>query len=273
VETSKKLPRLGSEGDKIERDHWGHMRKLIPHYEMFWQRYVYPLRATGSIWFREDVDSDLESIAIASYSTYAALARARRRIYSSHERYQYLEELYAAVQRSAEIGVKLSNQFITFHRTMTRDPSPVSAGPLEEFQEHRLKRYRNLLHDAMLAMPKDEHGRRLIPKPEYIEKYRLWTTVMYDLSPAEFVVAGDQIKDDFRATCSLLQEAWKNMSDAYEDLLGHSEFKTALSKGRDVTDSMATAPASGSFFLGASSAGCQPTSGAFTVTELKTRKM
>jgi hypothetical protein len=41
---------------------------------------------------------------------------------------------------------------------MTRDPSPVSAGPLEEFQEHRLKRYRNLLHDAMLAMPKDEHA-------------------------------------------------------------------------------------------------------------------
>ena len=161
-----KHPHLASAGDKTERDHWGHMRKLVPHYETFWQLYVHPLRATGLIWFRQGLDSDLENLAIASYSTYAVLARARHRIYSRHEGYRYLEELYSAVQRSAEIGVKLVNQFAGFYSRVTGHPCSTSAGSLEAFIARRLKRYRNLLHDEMLAMPKDERGRRLIPTPD-----------------------------------------------------------------------------------------------------------
>jgi hypothetical protein len=270
VQERSRLPRLASDGDKTERDHWGHMVTLVPHYETFWQRYVHPLRANGSIWFRQGLDPDLENIAIASYSTYAALARARERIYSRHEGFRYLEELYSLVQRSAEIGVKLVNYFAVFHSATARRPCPVSAGSLEEFISDRLKRYRNLLHDEMLAMPKDEHGRRLIPKPDHIDKYRRWTTVMYGFCAAEFAGASEQVRNDFRATCSLLEEAWKGMSDLYEDLMPLTAFKAALSKGRDAPGLMATAPASGAFFLGASSAGCQPTSGAFEVATIET---
>jgi hypothetical protein len=265
----QKLPRLASAGDKTERDYWGQMRMLVPHYETFWQRYVHPLRAKESIWFRQGVDSDLESIAITSYSTYEALARARHRIYSRHEGYRYLEELYAAVQRSAEIGVKLVNQFAGFYSGVSGCPCSISAAPLEEFIDRRLKRYRNLLHDAMLAMPKDERGRRLIPTPDHIDQYRLWTTVMYDFSPNDFVVAAEQMKGDFRATSSLLEEAWKAMSGAHEGLISHAEFKAAICKGWDMPTPMATAPASGAFFLGASSAAGQPTSGAFIMPKIR----
>ena len=253
MERSKGLPKLTRLGDKTERDHWGHLRKLVPHYESFWQSYVYPLRARESIWFREGIDRDLEEIAIANYSTFAALARARHRIFSKHEEYRFIEEHYAAVQRSAEIGVKLVNHFSSFFKNITGTRSPVVAGPLERFSDERLKRYRNLLHDAMLATPKDDRRRRLIPRPDYIDHYRLWTAVMYDLQREHFIPATDQIRSDFLATCSLLEDAWKGMSDVFGDLNLKPAFGKALSKGQDRLPVLAAPPASGALFLGASS--------------------
>jgi hypothetical protein len=84
------------------------------------------LRSEGSIWFRRAVDSDLETIAIASYSTYAALARARQKIHSDHEQYRYVEELYGHLQRSAEIGVKLIRSFNSFYEAVTHRRSSLS---------------------------------------------------------------------------------------------------------------------------------------------------
>jgi hypothetical protein len=254
MDRSKGLPKLASLGDKTERDHWGHLRKLVPHYETFWQCYVYPLRARDSIWFREGIDGDLEGIAIASYSTFGALARARHRIFSKHEDYRFIEELYAAVQRSAEVGVKLVNQFSSFFKNVTGTRSRVVAGPLEQFKEERLGRYRNLLHDAMLAMPKDDRRRRLIPRPDYIDHYRLWTAVMYNFEREHFIPATDQVRSDFRSTCSLLEDAWKGMSDVAGALRLKPKFGEALSKGQDRPSLLAVPPASGALFLGASSA-------------------
>lgn len=259
------------EGDKTERDHWGHMRRLIPHYETFWQLFVYPLRAEGSIWFRDRVDDRLEGIAIASYSTFAALARARHKIYVDHEQYRHVEELYAALQRSAEIGFKLTQHFTAFysaiagHCTFSSDSSEA----LRRFKGERLKRYRNLLHDAMMPIPKDARGRRLIPLPDSIDEYRSWTRTRYAFRPERFVVAADQLKRDFLSTCSHLEETWKAMSAAHQDLAASPAFGAALSKGHHVPGPIATARTSGAFFLGASSAECQPTSGAFAASGLE----
>jgi hypothetical protein len=239
------------------------MRLLVPHYETFWRLYVFPLRSSTSIWFRNGVDAQLEDIAIASYSTYASLARARQKICTRPEEFRFLEELYAAVQRSAEIGVKLLNQFAAFYTALRHRPSSASSAPLEQLIEGRLRLYRNLLHDAILAMPKDDHRRRLIPKPEYIDQYRRWTTVMYGFTRSHFVVAAEQLRNDFRATCSLLEEGWKRMSEASDDLKDLPEFEAALSKGSDGPALLYTPPTSGAFFLGASSAAPQPTSAAF----------
>lgn len=268
-----KVPRLAKVGDKTERDHWGHMRTLIPHYETFWQLFVYHLRSDGSIWFRDGVDSSLEGIAIASYSTFAALARARHKIFVDNEQYRHVEELYAAIQRSAEIGVKLMQQFAAFYAALASRSPAFSAEPLQGFIDDRLKRYRNLLHDAIMAMPKDSRGRRLVPLPDSIDEYRSWTKTMYSFRPECFVVAADQLKSDFRATCSRLEENWKMMSAAHQDLVVLPAFQAALSKGRHVPQLMAAPPASGAFFLGASSAGGQPTSGAFAFPGTKPRTM
>jgi hypothetical protein len=251
-------PQLSRLGDKVERDHWGHLRKLIPHYETFWQTYVYPLRSKGSIWFRRAVDSDLETIAIASYSTYAALARARQKIHSDHEQYRYVEELYAHLQRSAEIGVKLIHSFNSFYAAVTRRRSSLSTQPLEAFIDDRLKAYRNLLHDPMLSMPKDERGRRLVPKPGCLASRKAWTSVMYSFSREDFVVASLQLKDDYRATCSHLEEAWKMMCGLSSELTQKAEFQGALAKGFDCPELLAVPPTSGAFFIGASSAVAQP---------------
>ena len=90
---------------------------------------------------------------------------------------------------------------------------------------------------------------------------------MYEFSPGHFVVAADQIKGDFRATCCLLEEAWKAMSGAYGGLMSRAAFEAAISKGWDVPSFMTTLPAPGAFFLGPSSAAGQPTSGAFVMPE------
>lgn len=143
--------------------------------------------------------------------------------------------------------------------------SPVSAAPLEQLIDGRLRQYRNLLHDAILAMPKDDQRRRLIPKPEHIDQYRRWTTVMYGFKPSHFVVAVEQLKSDFRATCSLLEEGWKRMSGASVDLKDLPAFQAALSKGSDGPALLYTPPTSGAFFLGASTSAAQPTSAAFVL--------
>src|SRR5579864_6855861 len=87
-------------GDELEKTNWGHFRGLIPHYEQFWQMHVYPLRVPGSIWFRDGLDPEFEMLAIANYSTFAALCRARHKIHTQHEEYKYVEELYGHLQRA-----------------------------------------------------------------------------------------------------------------------------------------------------------------------------
>ncbi|MHB2007854.1 MAG: hypothetical protein ACYCOX_07380 [Acidobacteriaceae bacterium] len=210
-------PRLQRFGDKTERQYWGRLRKLVPHYEAFWQLYVVPLRAPGSIWFRPDLDATVETIAITSYSTFSALGRAYEQVYSNKEGFRHIEEVYMAIQRSAELGVKLVNAFVLLERDLRHTAGTLSASQLEEFIENRLSKYRNLLHDAILPMPK-EQKRRKIPKPDRIDQYRLWTRVMYHYDDDDFVFASDQVKYDFRATCSRLEDAWKSMCLRYETL-------------------------------------------------------
>ena len=244
------IPRLQRFGDRIEQAHWGHLRKLVPHYETFWQLYVLPLRAGDSIWFQDGIDPQIETIAIANYSTFAALGRARHKIFSDHEHFRHVEELYMAIQRSLELGIKLINEFGRLEATLLHSKSCVSASPLEQFKERRLSAYRNLLHDAILAMPK-EHKQRLIPKPDKIDAYRRWTHVMYHFDRKDFVLASTQVKKDFRETCSLLEDAWETMCDRHEQLTEVLPFSRTLPFPLTSGASLAGPPApSGDFYIG-----------------------
>ena len=204
----KDAPRLQRFGDKTEQQYWGRLRKRVPHYEDFWQLYVLPLRAPGSIWFREDIDEKWETIAIASYSTFSALGRAYEQVHTNKDRFRHIGEVYMAIQRSAELGVKLVNAFAAVNGGPLLSANSSVASELEEFIENRLSKYRNLLHDAILSMSKAER-RRMIPKPDRIDEYRLWTRVMYHYNEDDFIFASEQMKNDFEATCSRLEDAWK----------------------------------------------------------------
>lgn len=217
-------PSLAKKGDEIERGYWGHLSKQIPHYELFWRYHVFPLRVPNQIWLRDELDPLFEAIAITNYSAFVSIGRARQKIFINHENYKFVEEHYAALQRCCELGIKLIQRFDDLYESLTGQHSGVSGAKLEQFIDGRLDAYRNLLHDEMISTPKDERRRRLIPKFEKIDAYRLWSTVMYHLDRSDFVVAADQLKNDFKATCSHLEDAWKEMCGASQAILDNKEY-------------------------------------------------
>jgi hypothetical protein len=188
-------------------------------------------------------------MAIANYSTFAAVARARHKIYSYSERFKYPEEQYAALQRALEIGEKLRQKFGKLYVDNTKKPCLVSGAEINNFVDTSLRPYRNLLHDEMLAKPKDSVGRRLIPKRAMIDKYRNWTSVMYEMYPGDFVLASDQLTADFLASCSRLENLWNELCVASEALCRSQEYRDRLERGRDHSRST-TVSVSSPFSLG-----------------------
>jgi hypothetical protein len=258
----KDAPRLQRFGDKTEQQYWVRLRKRIPHYEDFWQLYVLPLRALGSIWFREDIDEKWETIAIASYSTFSALGRAYEQVQTNKDRFRHIAEVYMAIQRSAELGVKLVNAFASVNGGPLLSANSSVASELEEFIENRLSKYRNLLHDVILPMPKAER-RRMIPKPDRIDEYRLWTRVMYHYNEEDFISASEQMKNDFEATCSRLEDAWEAMCLRRDSLSrGESPLIVNVSKLALLTmpagSMVGGPPASGDIYLGSDSDRLKP---------------
>lgn len=245
-------PSLMQNGDTDEREEWPSLGSLIPHYQTFWIKYVYPLRAVGSIWIKRGLDPRFERLAIASYSTFKTLARARRKIFDDHEEYRHVEELYMHLQRAAEVGVKLVKQFCDIETAFLGKQWSVRVAPIENFIESRLNSYRNLLHDALLAVPKGERG-RMIPKPDKLLVYADWSRVMFDFNDDDFVAAESQVKNDFYGTASILEGAWKEMSERYDALARHAPFLSALRQGVSEPPPSTSVPfgASGMFFVGA----------------------
>jgi hypothetical protein len=252
-------PSLRKFGDKTERQYWDRLQRFIPHYEVFWQTYVVPLREEDSIWFREDIDPLLETVAIASYSTFLALGRAHQQVYANREGFRHIEEVYMAIQRAAEVGLKLIDAFLKLQEKYSRSHPLKSRVALNDFIKIRLSKYRNLLHDAILPMPKEEK-RRKIPKPDKIDNYRLWTRVMYHYNDDDFIVASDQAKDDFIATASRLEDAWKEMCALYESFqnrLGPSIFHVTQETAFEGS-MIGGPPASGTIYLGSDAMPSKP---------------
>src|SRR5438128_1402333 len=50
--TTRHKPLLAREGDRTERDYWGNLSHLIPHYQIFWREHIFPLRQTGQVLLR-----------------------------------------------------------------------------------------------------------------------------------------------------------------------------------------------------------------------------
>lgn len=252
-------PRLQRFGDKTEQQYWGRLRRFVPHYEEFWQLYVVPLRAHDSIWFRRDIDPHGERVAIANYSTFAALGRAYEQVFANKDGFRHIEEVYMAIQRAAEVGMKLIEAFVALEEHLLKRPSTLSTVELDRFIKDRLSRYRNLLHEPILPMPKQDR-RRKIPKLDRIDDYQLWTRVMYDYNDDDFVYASVQAKGDFAATCSRLEDAWKEMCSRYSSL--HRARKPLIFDATQnvilQVSQVGGPPASGDIYIGSDSEHAEP---------------
>jgi hypothetical protein len=214
---------LLTEGDEIERSEWPALRRFFPSYESLWRRHVYPLRCQGSIYFRRGIDERFEQMAMNHYTTFVNLARARQKIETKVDDLKFWEEIYANLQRAAEVAVKTVEVFREICQECLGKRSAINTTGLAQVQES-LRRYRNFLHDPVLATLKDEHAVRLIPRRDKLENYRLSTTVMYERDPRDFVPVDKQLWDDFLSLCSALQSVWKEMEEASTALVQNTRY-------------------------------------------------
>jgi hypothetical protein len=204
---------LLTDGDDIEKNAWEPLRPFSLFYERFWRTHVYPLRCHDSIHFRNGIDEQFETLAMNHYTTFANLARAHQKISTKSEDFKFSEEIYANLQRAAEVAMKTVDAFRKLYRECLQTSPKVSTEGLAIIEES-FRIYRNILHDPVLATVKDEDGVRLIPRRDKMDKYRRWTAAMYDRNLKDFVPVEKQLKDDFAKLSSSLQSAWKEMEGA-----------------------------------------------------------
>jgi len=238
---------LADEGDDLEKESWDDLKQYFPAYEVFWQLHVYPLRSSGIVYLREEIDNEMERMAIFNYSTYVSLARGFRKIKSKLEDFKYFVELYANLFRASELAGKTIAQFCLIYEKCLKKKITIHTKKIEKVS-NRLRLYRNLIHGNILATRRNEAGKRFIPKAEKLEDYELWSRMRSSNQPSDFVDAEEQLWGDFKSLCSALQDSWKEMCQASASLLTNADYMQRLRSGRDFHINVSGVPAaSGSF--------------------------
>jgi len=246
------LVSLSEKGDPTEKEWWLQLQPYISKYEVLWQMHVEPLRTQGSIYLREGINEDFQIFAINHYTTYVNLARAFDKIESRSEDLKYGEEIWSNLQRAAEVAINATEAFTAIYRKCTSAEPRIHTAKLENVLQS-IKQYRNLLHDPMRGTVKDSHGTRLIPRRDILQKYFLWTTVMYHRDDSDFVPVETQLREDFAHLCAVLQDVWSQVEDASHRLATNREYLTRRAAGKvDTTSASVLNPfaASGTFSYG-----------------------
>jgi len=237
-----KAPTLLIDGDEIEQTTWPQLRQFVPHYEQFWQCYVYPLRSYGSIYFRPGIDEEFEWLASLHYSMYVALGRGYDKIAKASEDFKFFEEIYASLYRASELAGKVIEQFCAVYRgCLQGDPDISHRRRLDDVQNN-LRLYRNLLHEGIRATKKAGQ-RRLIPKRDCLERYDLWSRVRYGTRDEDFVPVEQQLWQDFQSLCSAIEDVWKQMASCHDKLRGNKTFQRRIKQGADEGASVTGVPA------------------------------
>ncbi len=239
-------------GDAMEREWWPQLQPYVSKYEVLWRMHVEPLRSPGSIYLRDGINKDFEIFAMNHYTTYVNLARAFDKIESGSEDLKYAEEIWSNLQRAAEVAINATNAFTNIARECTRADPRVNTAKLLQV-EQSIKDYRNLLHEPMPGTVKDSGGTLLIPRRDLLEKYFLWTTVMYHRDDSDFVPVETQLRDDFGRLCAVLQDLWSQIEDASRRLVTNREYLTRRAAGSASTLSASVLnplAASGTFSFG-----------------------
>ena len=215
---------LLSHGDQLEKKTWTKLKPYLPKYEIVWRILVVPLRAPGSIYLRSGIDPNLEAFAMNNYTAYVNMTRALCKIESNADDLKFSEEIWANLQRAVEVASNAARAFSKFYRDCTRKEAKINTEQLDS-AARSVKKYRNRLHHPILATLKNENEIRLIPRRDKIEKYDLWTKVMYDRDLSDFVPVESQLRDDFSRVCSSLQDFWAQIEKLSVELLQNAEYQ------------------------------------------------
>jgi hypothetical protein len=102
---------LQCDGDELEQQTWGELKDYIGLYETIWRTFSAPLRREQSIYFRDGIDPDLETLAMCNYTAYLNVARALDKIKKLEDDLKFSEEIWANLQRAVEVGKKAASAF------------------------------------------------------------------------------------------------------------------------------------------------------------------
>jgi hypothetical protein len=221
---------LQCDGDELEQQTWGELKDYIGLYETIWRTFSAPLRREQSIYFRDGIDPDLETLAMCNYTAYLNVARALDKIKKLEDDLKFSEEIWANLQRAVEVGKKAASAFERVSDTCTGSKRKLDIHQLEGAEE-AIKKYRNRLHDPVPATIKDDAKIRLIPRRDLLDQYDLWTKVMYRAKRDDFVPVEGQLRSDLWMTCQALQSLWAQMRDRSAELVALRSFQTKLAAG------------------------------------------
>jgi rhodanese-related sulfurtransferase len=141
---------LADQGDNLEKEYWSDLKLFFPAYEAFWQLHIYPLRSTGMVYLREQLDEDVERMAILHFSTYVNLGRGFGKIKSRAEDFKYFEEICANLYRASELAGDTIEQFKVLYRLCIKKEIAIHTEKLVKASDP-LRLYRNLIHGSILA--------------------------------------------------------------------------------------------------------------------------
>lgn len=220
---------LLSDGDELERETWEELGGYIGLYETIWLLFSAPLRKENSIYFRDGIDPELEMLAMCNYTAYVNMARALGKINGNLDDLKFSEEIWANLQRAIEVGQKAAGAFEKVYASSTGRIVKLDVRQLDG-TEAEIKKYRNRLHHPVAATRKEDET-RLLPRRDLLDKYYLWTEVMYHAKRADFVTVEGQLRSDLGMACQALQSVWAQMRDQAPSLLALPKFQKKLSAG------------------------------------------
>jgi len=235
-DSSQEIPRqqssvsLSEGGDAIEQEWWPKLQPYISKYETLWQMHVEPLRRRDSIYFRDGINEDFETFAMNHYTTFVNLARAFEKIELRLDDFKYAEEIWSNLQRASEVAKKASDAFAKIYARCTSAESRINLAKLENVTQS-IKQYRNALHAPMRGTVKDNYGTRLIPRRDMLQKYFLWTRVMYHRDDSDFTPVETQLLEDFNRLCAILQDLWSQIENESKKLATNKEYSARRSVG------------------------------------------
>lgn len=216
-------PNLLDEGDLLEKQYWPELQSFFPHYEEFWRVHLYPLREAGSIHMRDGVDEKFEYLAMYHYTVFVSLGRAYEKIQNHYEDFLFPDEIYWNLSRAAEVATKLVGTFVEIHQESVGSIPNVNTVPLNVVLE-RTRAYRNLIHQQIQATSTDENHHQRILVPGKIEQFPKWSDVKLRARPDDFIDVNQQLNNDFRALCSSLETAWKDLCKLSEVLVTNKQY-------------------------------------------------